>query len=106
MPTPKQTSSTPPAGDVEANKVVAALSYVWILCLVPLLGKKNSEFAQFHAKQGFILFLISFLSWFPILGWLIGLVLIVVSVMGIIKALNGEKWEIPYVYNWSKKINL
>lgn len=106
MPNPRTTQTTPPAGDVESDKIVAALSYVWILFLVPLLGKKDSEFAQFHAKQGLMLFLISFLSWFPILGWMIGLVLIVVSIIGIIKALNGEKWEIPYVYNWSKKINL
>src|SRR3989339_630004 len=42
--------------DVEENKTVAALSYAWILCLVPLLGKRNSKFAQFHAKQGLVLF--------------------------------------------------
>ena len=106
MPEQKTTQTTPPAGDVEANKVVAALSYVWILFLVPLLGKKDSEFVQFHAKQGLVLFLISFLSWFPVLGWIIGIILIIISIMGIVKTLNGEKWEIPYIYNWSKKISL
>ena len=28
------------------------------------------------------------------------------SVMGIIKTLNGEWWKAPYIYEWSKKINL
>ena len=96
--------------DVEANKGIAALSYVWILCLVPLLGKRNSKFAQFHAKQGLTLFIIeiiaSFLMWFPVLGQLLILILVVVSVIGIIKALNGEWWKMPYVHEWSKKINL
>lgn len=96
--------------DVEANKTIAALSYAWILCLVPLLGKRDSKFAQFHAKQGLVLFAIEIvaglLMWFPIFGQLIMLALLVVSVMGIIKALNGEWWKIPYIYDWSKKINL
>jgi hypothetical protein len=36
--------------DVEENAVMAALSYIWILCFVPLFLKKKSKFAQFHAK--------------------------------------------------------
>jgi len=96
--------------DIEKNKTLAALSYVWILCLVPLLGKRNSEFAQFHAKQGLVLFIIeiiaSLLIWFPVIGQLVMLTLLIVSVVGIVKALNGEWWKIPYIYNWSKKINL
>ena len=96
--------------DVEINKNVAALSYVWILCLIPLLGKKKSEYAQFHAKQGLILFIAELiagvLSWFPVFGQLLVLVLLVVSIMGIVKTLNGEWWKIPFIYEWSKKINL
>ncbi len=96
--------------DVEDNKVMAALSYAWILFLVPLLGKRDSKFAQFHAKQGLVLFIIeliaSLLMWFPVFGQLIMLALLVVSVLGIIKALNGEWWKIPFIHEWSKKINL
>ena len=96
--------------DVEENKTIAALSYVWILCLVPLLGKKDSKFAQFHAKQGLVLFIIEIVAgllvWFPIFGQLLALALLVISVIGIIKTLNGEWWKIPYIHDWSKKINL
>jgi len=95
--------------DVEENKVMAALAYAWILCLVPLLGKRKSKFAQFHAKQGLILFglelVINFFFWFQPFHTLFVLALVVVSVIGIIKALNGEWWKIPYIYQWSKKIN-
>jgi len=96
--------------DIEANKTLAALSYAWILCLVPLLGRRDSKFAQFHAKQGLVLFVIEIIAglifWVPLFGQLLMLALAVVAVMGIIKALNGEWWKIPYIYEWSKKINL
>lgn len=100
--------------DVEANKIVAALSYLWILFLVPLLIKRGSKFAQFHAKQGLVLFIleviVSFVNIVPILGQLVwffaSIIFLVASIIGIIKTLNGEKWEMPYIYEWSKKINL
>lgn len=96
--------------DVEMNKSVAALSYIWILCLVPLLGKKDSEFAQFHAKQGLVLFIIELVGglvfWFPIFGQILALLLLVVAIMGVVKTLNGEWWEVPVIFDWSKKINL
>lgn len=96
--------------DIEDNKTVAALSYAWILFLVPLLGKRKSKFAQFHAKQGMVLFIVelaaSLVMWFPMFGQLLMLGLVVVSVMGIIKTLNGEWWKIPYLYDWSKKFNI
>lgn len=96
--------------DIVENKNVAALSYIWVLCLVPLLGRRNSKFAQFHGKQGLVLFIVEiiagFFVWFPILGQLLMLGLLVISVVGLIKTLNGEWWKIPYLYSWSKKINL
>jgi len=88
---------------------LAALSYFWILCLIPLLGSKD-EFVKFHAKQGFVLFLIELVlilvGWIPLVGWLASLIVVLVAIIGIIKALNGERWEIPYVYNLSKKIKI
>lgn len=96
--------------DIEDNKMIAALSYVWILFLIPLLGKRDSRFAQFHAKQGMVLFIIDviggLLFWFPVIGQLLLFALIIVSIIGIIKALNGERWEIPYIYDLSKKFKI
>jgi uncharacterized membrane protein len=106
-----QNQNQPPLNnDVESNKVTAALSYFWILCLVPLLAKKDSKFAQFHAKQGLVLFIIDIIAsvviFIPVFGQLLMIALLVVSVIGIIKALNGEWYKMPYIYEWSKKINL
>ena len=102
----KKTSSSADERDAQDNKLVAVLSYVWILFLIPLLLKKDSKFCQFHAKQGLVIFIISLISWFPILGWLIGMAVLLVSVIGIIKAYSGEYWKIPYIYEWSEKIRI
>jgi len=92
--------------DAEANKSVAAMSYLWVLCLVPLLSKRDSKFAQFHAKQGLILFIISLFTIVPFFGQILLLILVVISALGLIKAYNGEWWEIPFVHEWSKKIKI
>ena len=88
---------------------MAVLSYIWILCLIPLLMSKD-EFVRFHAKQGFVLFIIEvalvLVAWIPVIGWLLCLAVLVVVIIAIIKVLNGEKWEIPYIYKISKKIKI
>jgi fumarate reductase subunit D len=94
--------------DVEINKNMAALSYAWILCFIPFLFKRDSEFVQFHAKQGVTLFIIiliaSLFVWFPVFGPLFMFGLVIVSVLGVVKTLNGEWWKIPFIYEQSKKI--
>lgn len=105
-----KTTSNNNSADIAENKNIAALSYIWILFLVPLLGKPKSKFAQFHAKQGLILFIAEIISglliWVPLFGQLLALALLIISIMSIIKTINGEWWKIPYIYDWSKKINL
>ena len=111
-------AEAPDSKDIEDNKVIAAIGYLWILCLVPLLAKKDSKFAQHHGRQGLVLTVISIILWvvgfvlifIPIIGWLILFVawitLIVLAVMGIVKSLNGEYWEIPVIGEYAKKIKL
>jgi len=102
----EQNVNAPLDKDIEENKQVAAMSYLWILFLIPMLTKQKSKFAQFHAKQGLVLFLASLLTVIPFFGWILSLVLIVVSIMGLMKAYNGEWWKMPFVYDLSKKIKL
>lgn len=96
--------------DIEENKVMAALSYLWILCLVPLLVKRDSEFTQAHAKQGLVLFIIelvgSLVFWIPFFGWILWIVVVIAALVGFIKALQGEYVDIPLVKDIAKKINL
>ncbi len=90
--------------DVEKNKTEAMLSYFWVISLYFYLTKKKSKFVQFHAKQGIILFLLSFATIVPIFGQLFALVLTLVSIVAMIKAYSGEWYKIPFVYDLSKSI--
>jgi len=99
--------------EVLEGKAYAILAYLWILCLIPLILKKDNRFAIFHAKQGVILFIgelvVGFVGIIPILGWLIlffGTILFgVLSLAGIVQALSGNFWKMPVVGDIAEKIN-
>ena len=65
--------------DIESNKIMAVLSYLGILWLIPMLAAKESKFAQYHVNQGIILTIAGIavsvacfiIAWIPILGWII-----------------------------------
>ena len=104
---------TPPTNgankDIEANKTVAALSYLWILCLVILFLKRDSKFAHFHAKQGLLLFAIEIVLMFTFFipfAWIVWLVVIALSAIGIFRALDGQMKPLPFIGQFADKINL
>lgn len=98
--------------EVLEGKAYAILSYLWILCLVPLILKKENKFAMFHAKQGLILFIgelvVGFVGIIPILGWMVlffGTVLFgLLSLIGIVQVLMGNFWKMPVVGDIAEKI--
>jgi len=96
--------------DIEDNKLIAALSYLGILVLIPLLAKKESKFAQFHAKQGLVflgIFILGmFVFWIPLIGWILWLATVVFDLIAFVQALMGKYWKVPLVGDLAKKINL
>lgn len=95
---------------VDDDKAITYLAYLGILFLVPLLAKKESQFAVFHAKQGMVLtigwVLGSFLYPVFLLGGLIHLAIIIFSIIGLIAVSKGEMKELPIVGDIAKKINV
>ncbi len=83
------------------SNLLAAMSYIWLLCLIPLFFARKNSFAQFHARQGTVLLVLELLfGWFPIFLVLF----IVVSVIGFFKAMQGERWNMPIVKTILEKI--
>lgn len=94
-------------GTAQDEKLLGALSYLWVLSIVMLLIKRDSPFVQFHARQGLVLMIASIIFWvIPILGWFLNLVVLVVVIIGFIQALNGVEWKIPVVSTLAEKIKL
>lgn len=104
------TQTTFDAQDIEQNKAVAAMSYVWILCLVPLLLKRDSAFASYHAKQGLVLFLVEILSmlvaWIPLVNVVLFFGLITIAALGIANATRGLALPLPIIGRWVSHLNL
>ncbi|MFC1522239.1 hypothetical protein ACFL6Y_07500 [Elusimicrobiota bacterium] len=85
------------------DKIWACVGYLWILCFIPLLFKKGNPFVTFHVRQGLMLFVLWLfclvVSAIPILGHLLGFIgnvfILIMIILGIIHAINGEYWAIP-----------
>lgn len=89
-------------GSVIANsKVLAALSYLGPLCILPFLLGKNDEFAQFHGRQGLGLFLTgigaNLVSTILGLNWLVTLMWIFMIFKGMSAANAGKREALPYI---------
>ena len=106
---------TPPQdSEVAEAKFFAAVGYLNVLCFVPLFLKKQNKFAQFHGKQALVLFILemaaAILKMIPILGDLVFTVAFVVfgilSLIGILKVMAGEYWEMPVIYEISTRMTL
>ena len=100
--------------DIDDNKLVSAIGYLGILCLIPLLLKKNSKYAQYNGKQGLVITIAWVILWIgniiPLLGqiiWFVGsIALLVLVVMGVMNALQGNVWEMPYLGKYASQIKL
>ena len=111
---PEKTPEKAPEKTPSNENVYAVLAYLWILCLIPLLLKKDDEFVLFHAKQGLMLFIvevaIGIIAVVPLLGWLVGilgtLICGILSLVGIVQVLMGNEWKIPVIGDWAEKITV
>lgn len=96
------------------DRAFAAISYISILCLVSLLLKKDSQFVQFHAKQGVVLLIaeviLCFVNIIPYFGYgvwrILSLAFLVISVIGIVNAWKGKYWKLPLLSEYAKNIKL
>jgi uncharacterized membrane protein len=110
----------------EGERWYAALGYLFVLCFVAMWKGKESDFVRFHGRQAFLLFLSECIAFalivvidrtigrLPFLGLLIVVVsqifvyltALFLSVMGFVKALFGELWEMPFFGPYRERVPL
>ncbi len=97
--------------DILDGKMYAVLSYVSILCIVPLIFKKNNVFALSHGRQGLVLFVaevatmvISIL--FPWIFRPFLFVLFALSLWGMVSAIRGQFVDLPVISRIAQKITI
>ncbi len=111
-----------PPPDLEEVRLMAILSYITILVLIPLFTKREHPYVRFHVKQGLVLLLfevvasivylpiacilgIAGTTLLPCVPWILLLVIAVVlllvfliySIIGVINAWNGKYEPLPLI---------
>lgn len=84
-----------------ANRTVAALSYLGILCFLPYFVCRDDEFAAYHARQGLGLLLFgvgaNLLSTIFGLNWLVSIIWVYMIYKGMTAAGAGKRQPLPYI---------
>lgn len=114
--------NTTPATTGTDPKTIAIVSYMtwigWIVAIV-LHGNNKSQFGAYHLRQTLLLHILWvgtwILRWFLIfipfvgwilfwLSWIIFAGLLVLWILGLIAAINGEQKPIPVLGNWAQQM--
>ena len=91
----------------QPNKLLAALSYLSVLFVLPFIFCKDDKYAMFHARQGAILFAVTAVgevlgSAFG-LGWIVTLMHLYWIYKGMTNANDGKVEPLPYIGNLFSK---
>ena len=106
-------SSYPPIKTKPAEKDdvkwMAALSYLPLICLIPLFLSRDDEFIQKHAKQGFVLFIVELVAMLLKIDAIWNLIIFICFATAIVGALGillkGEI-RIPLLADFAEKLNI
>lgn len=115
---PQQQAYAPVQSDAQQNKVMGILAYLSWLVIVPWIAAKESTFARYHTNQGLVLAIVEiawwilsailtaiataayslgFLAVIGVISWILGIVFLVFSILGIINAAKGEMKPLPII---------
>jgi len=115
-----ETNPTPtPAASGMDGKTIAIISYFtwigWIIAFV-LYNSNKSQLAAYHLRQSLALMILSILVYIvqimllfiPFLGWAIAILLwiglVVLWVLGLLAAINGEEKPMPVIGSQAQNI--
>lgn len=90
------------------ERMISAVSYLWILFFLPLVLMPRSGFGRFHANQallnliwGVVFGLLVRIIPLAFLKWLLGLVMLAYPVWGIVTAMMGLEKPFPVIGNFT-----
>ena len=100
----------------DSDRWIAAASYFYFVSAIILLLRKNkSEFVNFHARQGLVIFILALIFWLlpsifgflpNILGILVNATLLALIILAAVRAYRSDRWKIPYIADIANSIDL
>jgi uncharacterized membrane protein len=120
-PPPLPPSGASGPGTSSDRTIMLVLSYLGLLALIPLLMKKDDSEVQWHAKNGLALMVAEIVLWIilqvilhvlpavvscglALVSCVIWIGFLVVAIMGIMKALKGERLRVPIISDFADKM--
>jgi uncharacterized membrane protein len=92
-------------------KILACMSYLGILALVPLVLNSEDAYIRFHARQGIIIWMWEVLAIYALVipgGRLFfsisSLLCFTLSIIGLSAVLLGRAWRFPVIGDWAESI--
>jgi len=92
------------------ENVAGLLCYVlgWVSGLVFFLLEQENKFVRFHAIQSILVFgvlniALIVLGWIPVIGWVLGVLWVVLLIILMIRAYQGVKFKLPWSGNLAEK---
>ncbi len=94
--------------DGKTKAIVAHITIVgWIIALI-INSSQKDEIASYYIRQTLALHLAMLLGWIPFFGWFLWIAALILLILSIVGALNGEIKETPivgkYFQDWFKGI--
>ncbi len=124
-PGPPPMAPPPPAAPPGGNRnLMIALSYLWLLAIVPLVAEKEDKEVQWHAKHGLVLMVAEIILWialtifstlvaavtagfggclYAIFLPLLSLAILVFHILCIVKGINGERLLVPGISQFADR---
>ena len=86
------------------------MSYLGVLCFVPLMHGGSNRFVSFHARQGLVIWLwgVVALMLFALpfgrpLFMVLSIAIMLMSATGLVSVGLGQTWRLPVVYDLAEK---
>ena len=110
----------PPAAAAPGSNrnVMIALSYLWILAVIPLIVEKDDSEVQWHAKHGLVLLVLEIIlyavlavvSMVPVIGcvtvflpFVVFVGFLVIRILCITKGIAGQRFTLPVVSDFANR---
>ncbi len=95
------------AQEIEEGKTMGGIAYFGLLgFLIAFLTSKENKYVMYHAQQSLMLVICMIVVPIPVIGWIIGLGVFVLFIMGLIAGFGGQIKPLPVIGNLAFKLNL
>lgn len=93
--------------EIEEGKSMAGVAYLtWIGLLIAYLTGKENRFTLYHCQQSLALFIGYLLVIIPFIGWIWGIVCLVLLIIGALNGFGGKAVPLPIIGSFGFKLNL